>query len=392
MPLFTFQAIDMRGKRLSGVQDGTSEKEARDKIRMQGLALIKIESKKESAKKNNFSLPELKAFTLQLAELISAKLPLYDAMSALEDQTRGEKHHAILLGICEKLKSGGALSDAMSEYPGSFDTLYVAMVKAGEQSGSLETVFRRLNIYLGKREKLQGQMTTAMIYPLVLCVFSLVVIGLLLGYVVPSIEGLFEGREMNGFTKSVIAISHFITNWWWIYLPLIVSLGAFIGYKLKTGSGKRVLQKLTLKLPLVKKLTIYSAVARFSRTMSTLMAGGLPIIESIRISTKVISNPILEEDMKRVEEMIVEGGSLSSELSKIKWVPSLVAKMLMVGEEAGSQETMFNKIADMYEDDVEKMIDRIMALSQPAILVVMGGIVAMIMLAVLLPLTDIPNF
>lgn len=392
MPLFIFQALDQQGKKISGVQEGSSEKEAREKIRGQGLILIKLEPRKESGgKKNNFSLQDLKTFTLQLAELISAKVPLFESLSTIEEQSRGEKYHPVLLGLCESIKSGSSLSDACLQYPKSFDTLYVGMVKAGEQSGSLETIFRRLNTYLGKREKLQRQMMTAMIYPVVLSVFSLIVIGVLLGFVVPSIEGLFEGREMNGFTQAVIGVSHFLTDWWWIYLPITALAVFFLWIKLKSHEGKMALQRIGLKLPLIKRLMIHSSIARFSRTMSTLMAGGLPIIESLRISSKVMSNPVLEDDMKRVEEMIVEGGSLGNELSKIKWMPTMVSKMLLIGEEAGSQESMFNKVADMYEDDVEKLIDRLMALSQPAILVVMGGIVAMIMLAVLLPLTDMPN-
>lgn len=392
MPLFTYQALDSQGKKVSGVQDGMNEKEARDKIRAQGLVLIKLEVKKETGNKNHFSLSDLKTFTLEMGELVSAKVPLYDSLSTVEEQSRGEKYHPVLLSLCESIKSGTSLSDAMAEYPKSFDTLYVAMIKAGEQSGSLETVFRRLNAYLGKKEKLQRQLMTAMIYPVVLSVFSLIVIGVLLGYVVPSIEGLFEGREMNGFTEAVIGVSHFLTNWWWVYLPLLTA-AVLLGWRqLRKEQGRLAMERLAIRLPLVKKLIINSALARFSRTMATLMAGGLTIIESLRISTKVLASKPLEEDMLRVEEMIVQGGSLSRELAKIQWMPGLVSKMLAVGEEAGAQETMFNKIADIYEDEVEKSIDRIMALSQPAILVVMGSVVALIMLAVLLPLTDIPNF
>lgn len=391
MPLYTYQALDSFGKKVSGVQDGMNEKEAREKIRAQGLVLIRLEAKKETGGKNHFSLSDLKTFTLEMGELVSAKVPLYDSLSTVEEQSRGEKYHPVLLSLCESIKSGTSLSDAMAEYPKSFDTLYVSMVKAGEQSGSLETVFKRLNAYLGKKEKLQRQLMTAMIYPVVLSIFSLIVIGVLLGYVVPSIEGLFEGREMNGFTEAVIAVSHFLTGWWWLYLPLIALVSFFVFVEIRKERGRLALERLALRMPLIKKLIIHSALARFSRTMATLMAGGLTIIESLRISTKVLASKPLEEDMLRVEEMIVQGGSLSGELSKIKWMPNLVSKMLAVGEEAGAQETMFNKIADIYEDEVEKLIDRIMALSQPAILVVMGTVVALIMLAVLLPLTDIPN-
>lgn len=391
MPLYNYQAIDTKGKKKSGVVEGHNERDAKEKLRSQGVMVVSLETKKGASSRHNLRGETLLAFTLQLSQLISAGVPLYDSLNALEQQYQGEKFHRVLLSLCEQIKAGKSLSEAMSEYPDSFDKLYCSMIKAGESAGALELVLTRLTQFLGKRDKLRKQITTALIYPAVLGGFSLLIIMLLIGFVVPAIEGIFEGRELNRFTEIVLSVSHFVQEYWWIYLPLFIGLITYLVIKLRSEPGRLWLQRNLLKVPLVRTLMIQTAVARFCRTMETLQVGGLTMIESLRIARAVMGNIVLEEEVEKAEEKIIEGSSLSVELSKSRWIPSMVTRMLAVGEDTGNTEVIFNKIADMYEEELEKSLDRVMALAQPVILIVMGTVIGIVMMAILLPLTDVSS-
>ncbi len=189
-----------------------------------------------------------------------------------------------------------------------------------------------------------------------------------------------------------MATGQFLRSYWWLYAPLTLLLGVILFFRLRTPQGQIWLQKMLIKLPIVKTVVIQAAIARFCRTMGTLQLGGLTMIDSLRLSRQVIGNVVLEEEIEKAENKIIEGSSLSKELMQSKWVPKMVARMLSVGEESGSTLTMLNKIADVYEDDIERSLDRLMALAQPAILIFMGGVIGMVMLAILLPLTDVSSF
>jgi general secretion pathway protein F len=205
-------------------------------------------------------------------------------------------------------------------------------------------------------------------------------------------EGIFADRQLNGFTQTVLAVSHFMRGYWWIYIPLLVAGIAYLVYKVRSEAGRLWLERNSLKIPLLRTLVVQTAVARFCRTMGTLQQGGLTMIESLRIAREVMRNVVLEEEIKKAEGKIVEGSSLSNELSRSKWMPMMVSRMLAVGEDSGTTTLMLNKIADMYEEEIEKSLTRLMAMAQPLILVFMGSIIGCVLLAVLLPLTDISSF
>jgi general secretion pathway protein F/type IV pilus assembly protein PilC len=240
--------------------------------------------------------------------------------------------------------------------------------------------------------KLKKQITTAMIYPCILGGFSLLIIALLLGFVVPSLEGIFAERKLNAFTNAILNLSFVFRHYWWVYLPILVGGGTFAIWKLRSSQGKLWIEKNLLKLPVIKTLVIQTAVARFCRTMSTLLQGGLNMIESLRISRGVMRNIILEKEIQQAESKIIEGHSLSQELGKSKYIPPLVSKMLAVGEESGTSTVMLSRVADMYEQELEKTLDRVMALAQPIILIVMGLVIGTVLLAIMLPLTDVSSF
>lgn len=391
MPLFEYQAYDQKGKKQSGVIEALVEREAKQKLREKGLMVSRIAAKTRVSSKQNLTGDNLLAFTLQLSQLVNAGVPLYESLMAIEDQYQREPFHRVLLSLCEQIKAGASLSEAMHNYPESFDSLYTAMVSAGEAAGALGLILERLTQLLSKQMKLKNEITTAMTYPSILALFCLLIIGLLLGFVIPSIEGIFADRQLNSFTAFVLILSKGFRYYWWLYLPLMIGGGFYAYRKATSESGRIWLQRISLKIPLIRSLVIQASVARFSRTMGTLQQGGLTMIDSLRLATHVMRNATLEEEMKAAEMKIIEGSTLSQELKRSRYLPPMVSRMLAVGEDSGNVVTMFNKIADMYEDTLEKTLARVMALAQPVILIVMGGLIGLVMIAILLPLTEVAS-
>lgn len=392
MPLYQYQYVDAYGKRRTGAIEAQGDKDAKFRLREQGVLVTQLQAKSKVSKKQNLKGDPLLAFTVQLSQLISAGVPLYESLNALEEQSRGDAYHRIILGLCEQIKGGSSLSTAMGTYPESFDKLYCGMVAAGEAVGSLGPVLEKLSTFLQRQMKLKKQIITAMIYPGILGGFSMLIIALLLGFVVPSLEGIFAERKLNAFTNGVLTFSHLFREYWWLYIPVVVSGIAFGIWKLKSPEGRIWLERTFLKLPLFKTLVVQTAVSRFCRTMGTLLQGGLSMIDALRISRGIMRNVVLEKELVVAEGRIIEGNSLSQELSKSDYFPQLVSRMLSVGEESGTTVAMLNRIADMYEGELEKTLDRVMALAQPVILIIMGVVIGTVLLAILLPLTDVSSF
>jgi general secretion pathway protein F len=392
MPIYSYQAFDISRKKHKGLIEASSENEAKRKLREQGILVSKLALNKKSKSKENLKGEQLLTFTLQLSYLVNAGIPVYESLLALEEQYRKESFARILLSLCDQIKAGSRLSEAMGQYPDSFNQLFCSMIAAGESAGALDVVLEKLAELLAKQNKLKREIASALIYPGILMVFSFLVISLLLGYVVPSIESIFVGRELNSFTQFILNLSHIFRNYWWIYLPIISLIIIWVFFKIRTLEGKLWLERNLLKLPLLRTMLIQAAIARFCRTMGTLQKGGLTIIDSLRIARDVMGNKTLEEEIKRAEGRIIEGSTLSIELSKSRWVPHMVSRMLAVGEDSGTSLMMFNKIADMYEENLEKTVNRLLAFAQPVILIVMGFVIGAVLLAILLPLTDMSSF
>lgn len=399
MPLFRYRYIDPKGKKKSGIIDAEGFADAKEKLRTQKILVLSLEERSSvkpkgllRKQKEVMAGEHLITFTHQLASLLIAGMPLYESLICLEEQYRSEAFHSTILSLTDQIKKGSSLSAAMGRFPESFSKLYCAMIAAGESVGALETTLGKLATLLAKQRKLKKQLTTAMIYPALLFCFSLLVCTLLLTFVIPSLEVLFEDRPVNRFTSLVMGFSHFLTHQWPFYMPLLLVATAGGIYLLVSPQGKRQLQRISLRLPLLKTLITQTAMARFARTMGTLLQGGVAIIQALQISRKTMHNPFLEGVIEQAEGKIIEGSLLSAELKKSPLIPPLVPRMLAIGEEGGSAALMFHNIADLYEEEVEKTLTRITALAQPVILVIMGGVVGLIMLAVLLPLTDVNAF
>lgn len=388
MGLYDYTAFDKEGKKIKGRVEAGSDRQARERLREQGVILSSIAEAKPT-RKDALIGENLVTFTRLLAQLVESGVPLYESLLALEEQFRRERFHACLTSICDQIQSGSTLSKAMKEHPMSFDQLYVSMVAAGESSGALAKVLHRLANHLEKQQKLKSQLVTAMIYPMILATFSIVVIALLLLFVVPSIETVFEGRQLNGFSQFVINISHLARGHGWWVLPMFGILISYGVWWFFTEKGQSLWHRYSLQVPLVKGIILQSAMARFCRTLSTLLEGGVPLVEGLEISRGVMGNRVLQDEIAAAEKAVIEGSSFSKELQKSAFIPPMVSRMAQIGEETASANVMFAKIADVYEGQLDKTLSRIMALAQPVILMIMGMIIGSILLAILLPLTDV---
>ncbi len=391
MAVFHYQAIDSKGKKLKGFIEAQNSAEAKQKLREQGVMVTSLGSNSETKNRQRLNPEQLLSFTTLFSQLIGAKLPLYESLMAIEEQVRREPYHRIILSLSEQVRSGSTLSDAMKNFPDSFNKLYVSMVSAGEASGALESILNRLTLFLTKQEKIKKQIANALIYPAILATFAFAVIILLMGFVVPSIEGVFEGRTLNGYTEAVLGLSRFFRTNWILILSFLTLLIGAVYYYFSREKGKMLLESILMKTPLIKTLMIEAALVRFSRTLSTLLDGGLPLIEGLKLSRGVMQNRAMEEEVARAEKRILEGGRLQDELKRSRYIPQMAVRMISVGEESGLLSEMLKKVADMYEDDLEKTIEKTMSLAQPAILIVMGAIIGMVLLAILLPMTDISS-
>lgn len=391
MPLFYYKAINSKGKKAKGFMEAFDEKEAKSKLKEQGLFVTELSTKNTLLSKQSIGAEDLVNITSLMSQLVSSGIPLYESLLAIEEQYRGSKFHRILLSIAEQVKGGSRLSQAMATFPDSFDHLYVSMIASGESAGALDIVMEKLSILLNKKLKMKKEISTALIYPMILGGFALTVISVLLGFVIPSIEGIFEGRKLNGFTQFIIDLSHFARNWWPVFIPLIAVLIGLAIWQFRKPAMKLLALRYLIKFPLIGKILIEAAMSRFCRTMATLQLGGVSMIESLRLSRETLNNPTLEEEIAKAESKIIEGSRLSHELMRSRNIPHLVPRMLAIGEETGHLSLMLNKIADIYEDELDKTLTRTLALMQPVILIIMGFFVGLVLIAILLPLTDLSS-
>lgn len=392
MALFSYTALQQGGKRRRGVVDALTLHEAKEKLRQQGVLVIEIERQKRIDRSSDLSRAQLVQLTYQMARLVDSGLPLYESLSAIEEQSRSERYAAILLSICDKIESGSSLSEALRHYPRSFPPLYCALIAAGESAGSLGEVLHKLSTLLERQMRLRKEIVNALIYPAILLGFCLVVTFFLLIFAIPSIENLIGEQRANGMTALVIGISHLLSRWWWALLLLLAPI-PWIGWLfLQSEKGRLAFHRFTLRLPIIKSLIIQVTLARFMRTLATLQEGGITWVESLRLSREVLLEPTFEELLERAEQRIIEGSSLGIELSREPLIPPLVAKMVVIGEESGDITPMLYRIAEMYEEELAKSLPRWVALAQPIILIAMGVIIGAVMLAILIPLTDMSTF
>lgn len=388
MALFKYEALAISGKRMRGTIDADSLALAKDKLKRQDVYVTKLTPFGKHSREL-FLTPAMRiAFTRDLASLLRSGLPLYESLVTIEEKYRGHKSHPLFLSISDRVKKGEHLSEALAAYPKSFDRVYIAMIRAAEETARLEEVFNELALLTSKTERLKKQVTTAMIYPTFLLAFAFIVITALMFFLIPSMQDLFEGRTLHPVTMSVLAVSHFLTaHQVTIAISLLLTV-LLIAYVVKR---RLFFDQVSLALPLIKRIKTQMVCLRFSRVLSVLLKSGVPLLDALVLAKQVLLSQPFEAVIEKAKKKIVEGGKLSDELKSSPLFPNLFVRMLQVSEEAGNLPDMLKNIADIYEEDLEKSLSRFTTLIQPVMLLVLGFFVGIILLSVLLPLTDVSS-
>lgn len=408
MGVYEYKGLDKVGKATAGLVDADNAKAARIKLRRQGVFPTDLhEQRKGSTIRGSglnieidfsqylqfVSKRDISVLTRQLATLLGASVPLAETLTALVDQTEKSKLKVVLSDVKEKVTEGTPLADALAAHPAYFDDLYVHMVRAGERSGALSAVLKRLAVFSEGQVKLQGKVLGALIYP---ALMGLVGTGILFGlflFVVPKMRGLIEdyGGEdgLPYVTQLVFLVGDTLTSGG-IILVAAALAAAFVGVRRYIrGQGKRRWHQFLLRLPVVGMLNRKVAVSRFCRTLSTLMVSGVPIISALQIVKDVVGNVVMQEAVQTAIENITEGQSIATPLKASGQFPPMVTHMIAIGERTGELEAMLTNVANAYETEVESTVEGLTATVGPAMIVLMGGVVFVIALGLLLPLMNI---
>jgi len=401
MGAYEYVALDKAGKESKGLIEGDTPKHVRQILRERHLLPVQVteSAKKEARRQSSFSLRsgmssgELALITRQLASLSQSGLPLEEALLAVGQQNDQPRTKSILLGVRSKVMEGHSLADGFGEFPQAFPELYRATVAAGEQSGHLDIVLERLAEYTEARQTLRQTVTNALIYPIVLVVMAVAIISFMLASVVPKIVGVFEntGGELPGLTRGLIASSDFLRDHWFL---LIIGVGAFIYaiWRLLQKDGpKRRYHHFLLRMPIAGKLTRGINTARFTRTLSILAGSGVPILDALKIAAEVIENLPMRDAVNEAALRVREGASISGSLDESKLFPPMMIHLISSGEAGGRLEEMLSRAASNQEREVNGLIATLLGILQPLLIVAMGGIVMMIVLAILLPIFEINN-
>lgn len=331
--------------------------------------------------------------TQQLATLLASGVPLVDSLSALVDQVESIKLKQALSDIRGRVNEGSSLADAMKQHPKIFNNLYTNMIRAGEASGALEAVLDRLTLFTENQNKLQGKIISAMAYPIFMMIMGVVSVIIIMTVVMPKLIDLYSGlnQALPLPTRILIWGSNIMTSYWYILLALAFFIGWMIRRYLKTDEGRYWLDSKLLTLPLFGSLFRMVAVARFANTLSTLLASGVKILDSMDIVKKVVDNRVLAEVIEKVRVSISEGDSIAEPLRKSKQFPPLVTHMIAVGEKSGELESMLAKVAETYNNQVETKVETLTSLIEPLMILLMVGVIGSIIMSVMLPIFQMSN-
>ncbi len=400
MSAFEYTALDQKGREKKGIVEGDSARLVRQQLREQNLVPLTVaEVKKQAANAKNsifvlnqrISTTELALMTRQLATLARSGIPLDEATATVARQSIKPKVKKLLLGVRAKILEGHTLADGLRDYPHIFSEMYCATVAAGEQSGHLDVVLERLADYTEQRQQLQQRLKLALIYPVILTVMSILVVSGLLTYVVPEVVKVFSdtGQQLPFLTVALIAVSDFMQDWF-VYL-LLAMLAAFAAFKklVQQPVFKKRYHQFLLKVPVLGNLVLGGNSAQFSRTLSILAASGVPILDAMRIAVKVMDNVPMREAVENASQQVSEGSSLSSTLENSGYFNPMLINLIASGEATGQLEQMLERAAVNQERELETTMAMLMGLLEPLLIVAMGGVVLIIVLAILLPVLDL---
>lgn len=406
MPEFTYEALDKGGRQVRGVIDASSEEVIVEKLRNMGYYPLNVViNKKAAGQVDILALPGLRlifhrvktkhvmTFTRQLATLIDAGLPILRSLHILQEQVESQIFKDKIGQIAKDIESGGSLSDALSKHPKVFDSLYVNMVRAGEIGGVLEAVLNKIAEFLEKRQIIIGKVKSAMMYPLIVMILAISIVTFILLVIIPKFKEIFDqlGAELPFLTQLLVDLSYIIANRT-IWVILAIAAVWFIFKKInETKEGKYFFDRLKLRLPVFGDLFRKIAITRFASTLATLITSGVPILQALDIVRETSGNEVLTRAMDTVYNSVKDGETIHEPLSKCKVFPPLVVHMVAVGEETGAIDQMLIKVAEAYEREVDDTVNALTSIIEPVLIVFLGAIVGVIVVALYLPLFNIPK-
>jgi general secretion pathway protein F len=405
MPVYAYKGLNASGRSVGGIIDADTAKTARIKLRRTGVYPTELnEQRAADARELKLSLnfdvnqlfervaPEdLALMTRQLSTLVGAGLPLVECLSALVEQVDSARQKRILSQVREMVVEGGTLADALKEHPRVFSELYVNMVRAGEASGALDVVLLRLADYTERSAALRSKVRSALTYPTLMAMVGSGILLFLLSYVVPKITKIFEDthQKLPAMTVVLLAVSGFAQQYWWLIIALVILAVVGIRVSRRTPAGELRFDRATLRIPYFGKVLKKVALARFARTLSTLLEGGIPLLQSLDIVKNVVSNVVLRNAIEDGRNSIREGHSVAEPLKKSGVFPPLLIHMIAVGEKSGELEAMLKKAADAYDNEVEASVSALSSIMEPMIIIFMGGVVLFMVFAIMVPIFEL---
>jgi type IV pilus assembly protein PilC len=398
MPTFAFTGRNRAGETITGERVADTMDAVVALLRREQVLVTKVSPVKEKAaetKKGKLgkgvSPKNLAIFTRQFSVMIDAGLPLVQCLDILGTQEEDPNFAATILQTRADVENGQSLADAMSKHPKSFDALFSNMVAAGEAGGILDTILKRLATYIEKAVKLKGQVKSAMVYPIAVIVIAALVVAAILWKVIPTFATMFAslGAELPLPTRIVIAMSNGLVRYGWIAIVAIGAIGWFFRQYYSTESGKRTIDGIVLRLPILGLIMRKIAVARFCRTLSTLLSSGVPILDGLDITARTSGNKIIEEAILSTRKSIEGGNTISAPLKETNVFPPMVVQMIAVGEATGALDTMLGKIAEFYEEEVDTAVAGLLTLLEPVMIAFLGVVVGGIVIAMYLPIFDL---
>jgi len=414
MPVYAWKGLTAAGKAASGTRESDGPKALRQALRKENIFISEVREvvggrqskralgtggsgakglRREVDIKGFFERVrprDVAVFTRQMATLLHAGIPLAEAMSALSEQSDNKKFQMILAGIKQKVNEGGSFADAMVEHPKVFPDLYTNMVRSGETAGNLDAVLVRLADFMDAQIELRSKVSGAMAYPILMTIVGSLVLGFLMTVVVPPIAGIFadSGRALPWNTQLLVFVADVLGGYWWLVLPALV--GAYLLFRRwsRKPKGRAVMDRLKLRVWLVGRLTRFIAVARFARTLATMLASGVPVLTALEIVKRVLNNTVLEKVVEEARVAIREGESIAATLKKSGQFPSMMCHMVAVGERSGQLEAMLENVAGAYERDVATEVGKLTSILAPLMIVIMAIGVGFIVFSILMPIIE----
>jgi general secretion pathway protein F len=403
MPVFEYKGLNKQGRSLRGTIDSENSRTARAKLKKDGIYVVELKDKKKASKKNKnqvrtggkrVSVQDLSMMTRQLATLLKANVPLVDSLGAVSEQVENSTLAECLAEVKNMVNEGAPLHRSLAKYPNIFNKIYISMCEAGEMSGTLDTILIRLAEFTEAQNELKSKIQSATLYPLLMMFFTSALLGVLFVYVIPKIVEVFDSSPdltLEWYTLAVISISDFILEYWYLLLG-----GAFVGGLVfknwkNTPSGGATWDAIVLKIPVVGKLARIIAVSRFTRTLATLLTGGVPMLGAMTIVRNVVNNEVLAVAIDNARENISEGESIAGPLKKSGQFPPIVLHMINIGEKTGELETMLNQVSDAYDFQVKTAIEGLTSLLEPIMIIVMGMVIGIIVFAIMMPMFQLSS-